>query len=230
MLTGYLYADDGLTVSIQGMQTQMKILETHTDNINGYAIPGYQKKESVVSRFAEYMGPYAVSQVTNTEIGRLRQSGNPLDLALNNQGYFQRLGLSGTVEMTRDGRFKIDSQGYVVSLNNRKVLSKSGQPIKLPYIPGDLTRSIKISEDGLLLMVHPKTGATIEVDRFGVVSAMGTVVNKVDIKQGYVEDSNVMLQEEYMAIMPIRREMEANRQLFIIQNDALSRTIQELKQ
>ena len=56
-----------------------------TDNIANYAIPGYQRKEPVVTSFVEFLGPNAVDQATNTEIGRLRRSaagaGGPCSLA-----------------------------------------------------------------------------------------------------------------------------------------------------
>ena len=37
-----------------------------------------------------------------------------------------------------------------------------------------------------------------------------------------------MLAKEFTALVPIRREFEANRQFFLIQSDSLSRMIQEL--
>jgi flagellar basal-body rod protein FlgF len=230
MSHNYGYASDGLTTSIKGMHTHMQLLKTHTDNIANFSIPGYQKKESVITTFAEYMGPKAVNTVVNTEIGRLRQSGRPLDLALNTKGYFQRLGLEGTVDMSRDGRFQVDKAGYLRSLDNQHILSAAGQPIQFPFIPRDLEQNIKVSEDGTINLYDTRNGKHLVVAQLGIASELGLPASQVDVKQGYVEDSNVMLQNEYMAIMPLRREMEANRQMFIIQNDALSRTIQDLKQ
>lgn len=230
MLTGYLYSDDGTTTSIKGMHTQMQLLKTHTDNIAGFSIPGYQKKETVMTSFAEYLGPKAVGTVINTEIGRLRQSGAPLDFALNTPGYFQRVGTNGTVELTRDGRFHLDKDGNLRSLDGHQILSSTGEAIQLPFIPRDLEQNIKLSPGGKLTIYDIRNGKPVFVGRLGIANELGLPADKVDIKQGYVEDSNVMLQDEYMAIVPLKREMEANRQMFIIQNDALSRTIQELKQ
>mgnify|MGYP006200332063 CR=1 FL=1 len=68
----------------------------------------------------------------------------------------------------------------------------------------------------------------VRVGALGVVSQDGSTAAEVDVKQGYVEDSNVYLQKEYTSIMPVRRQFEANRQLFIMQSDQLSKMIQEL--
>ena len=97
VLKGYVYANDGLTISMKAMHTQMAMLNVHTDNIANYAVPGYQKKEPVVTSFAEYLGPNAEDAATNTDIGRLRRTGQPLDLSLNSKGYFQRLSATATL-------------------------------------------------------------------------------------------------------------------------------------
>ncbi|HEY9687802.1 MAG TPA: flagellar basal body rod C-terminal domain-containing protein [Coleofasciculaceae cyanobacterium] len=227
-LRGYAYANDGLTTSIKAMHTQMAMLNVHTDNIASFGIPGYQKKEAVLTSFAEYLGPNAMDTVVNTEIGRLRKSGNPLDLALNNKGYFQRINALGGVELTRDGRFQMDKDGYLRSLDGKQVLSAAGSPLKFPVIPQDLEKQVKISPTGEVLVFDPKKGQAVSAGRLGIANENGTAADTVDVKQGYVEDSNVMLQQEFVSVMPLRRQFEANRQLFIIQNDALSRMIQEL--
>lgn len=228
VLKGYVYANDGLTISMKAMHTQMAMLNVHTDNIANYAVPGYQKKEPVVTSFAEYLGPNAVDAATNTDIGRLRRSGLPLDLALNSKGYFQRLNATGGIDLSRDGRFQLDKDGYLRSLDGKQILSAAGTVIKFPFIPDNLDKSVKISPNGEILLYDIKKGKALSVAHLGVANEQGTVASDIDIKQGYVEDSNVMLQQEYMAIMPLRREFEANRQMFIIQNDAVSRMIQEL--
>lgn len=228
VLRGYVYANDGLTISVKAMHTEMTVLGVHTDNIANYAIPGYQKKEPVVTSFVEYLGPNAVDSATNTDIGRLRRTGQPLDLALASKGYFQRVNDKGSVELSRDGRFQLDKDGYLRSLDNKKILAADGTPLKFSIIPADLEKSVKVVNNGEVQVYNRKTGKMVSMGHLGIANETGSPANKVDVKQGMVEDSNVMLQQEYMAIMPLRREFEANRQMFIMQNDALSRMIQEL--
>jgi flagellar basal-body rod protein FlgF len=228
LLQGYVYDSDGLTISTKAMHTQMVQLNTHTDNIANFGVPGYQKKRPVVTSFAEFLGPNAVSEAVDTEIGRLRKSGQPLDLALNSQGYFQRVSNAGTVELTRDGRFQLDKDGWLRSLDGKKILSSAGTPIRFSTMPVNPSKEVKVSPEGDIQLYNPSTGKSIAMGRLGIANAQGAAAGPADVRQGYVEDSNVLLQQEYVAIMPLRREFEGNRQMFILQNDALSRMIQEL--
>ena len=66
------------------------------------------------------------------------------------------------------------------------------------------------------------------VGRIGVVDANGLVVTEPNIKQGYNEYSNVSLQEEFIKMMPIMKNFDANRQMFMLQNSVLGKAIQQL--
>ena len=63
---------------------------------------------------------------------------------------------------------------------------------------------------------------------WGVVDANGMAVMNPDIKQGYNEFSNVSLQEEFINMMPVIKNFDANRQLFMIQNQNLQKVISQL--
>jgi len=169
-----------------------------------------------------------VDKSTSTEIGRIRLSGNALDFALNSQGYFQKVNPSGQVELTRDGRMMLDKQGYLLSLDGKKILSTAGQPIRFATIPQDLDKEVKVTSDGTITVYDAKKGDMVPMGKMAVVSQEGSQAAEVDVKQRYVEDSNVFLANEFVSIIPLRRQFEANRQLFILQSDGLSRMIQEL--
>ncbi|MGE0201432.1 MAG: flagellar hook-basal body complex protein [Candidatus Melainabacteria bacterium] len=219
---------DGMAISSMGMLTQMAQLNTHTDNISNFGVPGYQRKTPVVTSFVEYLGPEAVEEGISTEIGRMRLSGNPLDIALNTRGYFQKLNADGSIELTRDGRFKIDAEGYLRASDGRAILSSAGTPVQLPAVPDDLKKGLKITPGGDIQVFDPRTGVVRSAGALGVVSKDGSAVAHMEIVQGYVEDANVNLQQEFVSLMPLRRQFESNRQLFIIQSDVLSRMLQEL--
>lgn len=229
VLKGYLsWQGDGMSISTRAMMTQMSLVKVYTDNLAHYGVPGYQRKEPVVTSFVEYLGPDGVDKAVSTEIGRLRVSGNPLDFALNTKGYFQKLNGQGGVELTRDGRFKLDKDGFLRALDGKKVLSASGTPIHFDTIPQDLHKQVKVAPNGDIKVYDFEKGELLFVDRLGIAAQDGTPATEVDVKQGFVEDSNVIIQEEFTGMLPLRRQFEANRQLFIIQSDMLSRMIQEL--
>lgn len=229
MLQGYVSNQgDGLTVSIKGMLTPVTVLNIHTDNIANFGVPGYQRKDPVLTSFVEYLGPNAVDKVTSTEIGRIRRSGNPLDMALNTHGYFQILNPDGQIELTRDGRFKLDKDGNLLSQQDKPVMSASGIPVKLPIVPTDIEKQMTIAPNGEIKIYDAKKGQMVTVDRIGIAAEDGTAASDVDMRQGFVEDSNVFLQNEFVHMIPLRRQFETNRQLFMIQSDMLNKMVQEL--
>lgn len=226
MYGGIHFDENGLSNSIRGMHLQTTILNTITDNITGFNKVGYQRKESVVSSFSEIVGIHGVSEVNDTTPGRISSTGNPLDFALPDESYFQYKTPEG-IKLTKDGRFKLDKDGNLLTLENYKVLDTDGNPVQFKHIPERL-EDIKVSQDGNIKVLNRATLKQIDCGHISVVSENGSSVKKPDIRQGFVESSNVSLQKEVFDIVPIRRNFEANRQLFIIQNDELTKTIQEL--
>lgn len=208
------------------MQVQSELLSMANENVNGFDKVGYQRKEAVVSSFTEFLGVNGLSQTSDDKIGRISMSDNPLDLAIATKGYFQTRSAEG-VKLTRDGRFKIDKEGNLLTLEDNQVLSNAGVPIKLHVIPTDL-KDIKIDDSGFLSVYNEKTRKMEGVATIGVVDANGLLVMEPKVKQGYNEYSNVSLQNEFIGMMPIIRNFEANRQVFMIQNQNLQKVINQL--
>lgn len=223
---GLYYFEDGISTSLRGMHLQTGLLNNVNDNVNGFNKVGYQRKVPVLSSFAEIAGIHALSEVNDTKAGRIKKTDNPLDFSLAKEGYFQYQTPDG-IRLTRDGRFKLDKEGNLLTLENHKVLSISGQPIKFKLIP-DNVEQVKVDKEGKMSVYNTKTNKLEYMDQLSVVSNKGIYLSDIDVRQGYTEDSNVSLHAEFMSMIPVRRNFEANRQLFIIQNDELSRVIQEL--
>jgi flagellar basal-body rod protein FlgF len=221
------YYDDPMTISVRGMNQAIYTMGFYTENIAYADIPGYQRKVPVVTTFAEQLGFNGVDKMTDTSVGRIHSTLRPLDFALNTKGYFQKLKSDGQVQLTRDGRFKLDNTGTLLSDDNLPVLSRQGTPIKLPFIPDQLDR-IKVNPKGWVMVQDPTSGETIKVAQMGIAASNGTMADDVDLRQGYVEESNVFLHEEFVGLVPSRRSFQANRALFLTQSQALTRLIQEM--
>lgn len=224
--SGIRYNDNGLTTSIRAMHLDSVLIGISNENVGGFDKVGYQRKEAVVSSFAEFLGAHAVSTTKDDRVGRINISNNPLDIALANKGYFQVQTPNG-IKLTRDGRFKVAEDSSLQTLDGASVLSSAGTPIKLPFIPQDL-KQIKIDESGKITMFNPDTKKVMNIAQLGVVDANGIVVMDPNVKQGYNEYSNVALQEEFIKMMPIMKNFDANRQMFMLQNSVLGKAISQL--
>lgn len=218
--------DGGMVSSIRDMYLQADLMHIINDNIQGFNKVGYQRKVPVVSSFAEFLGPFALSKNVDEQVGRIKITKNPLDVALAVNGYFQVLSPNG-IELTRDGRFKLDKDGNLLTIQDYKVLSKEGKPIKLAKVPKEL-EDIKIENDGSIKYLDKDNLKHYSAGTLSIVSSEGARVENPNVKQGYVEESNVAIHEELFNMVPVRRNFEANRQLFLIQSDSLAKAIQEL--
>ena len=223
---GISYLEKGIKTSIRAMQVQSEMMSQANENVNGFDKVGYQRKETVVSSFTEFLGVNGLSQSVDDKIGRISMSDNPLDFAIATKGYFQTRSDEG-VKLTRDGRFKIDKEGNFLTLEDHQVLSNAGVPIKLHVVPDDL-KKITVDENGHVSVFNDKTKKSEYVSTIGVVDANGMLVMEPKVKQGYNEFSNVSLQNEFIGMMPVIRNFEANRQVFMIQNQNLQKVINQL--
>ncbi len=220
--------ESSLKTAIKAMQVQTALMANVSENVTGFDKVGYQRKESVVSSFTEYLGVDGLSTVVDDTVGRLTTTDNALDLAIATKGYFQVQTPDG-IKITRDGRFKIDVNGNFLDLENNKVLSNTGVPIKFNKIP-EKPSDVIVNTRGAISLFDRKTKKMTKIGTLGVVDQNGVGIVNPQIQQGYTEASNVALQNEFMSLMPIKRNFEANRQMFLIGNSTLQKAISQLGQ
>ena len=223
---GINYVDKGMTASLMAMHLQSEIVAIHNENITGFDKVGYQRQDPVVSSFTEFIGIHGLSKSTEDHVGRIAISDNPLDIAIAVKGYFQTMDKDG-IKITRDGRFKLDKDGNLLTMLDAKVLSNAGMPIQLPFVPEKI-EDIKINAKGEIFVFNHNKLKEEYAGTIGVVDSEGRVVTRPEIKQGYNEYSNVSLQNEFIGLMPTIRNFEANRQMFLIQNQNLQKVINQL--
>jgi len=160
--------------------------------------------------------------------GNLQQTGNPLDVAIQGQGFFQVLLPDGTTAYSRDGSFHTDANGQLVTSSGFQV-----QPAIT--IPAN-TQSITIGRDGIVSVVRSGSTASTQVGTLQLASfinpaglqslgenlyqettASGTAsVNQPGsnglglLNQSYVETSNVNVVEELVNMIQTQRAYEIN--------------------
>lgn len=223
---GLSYIDNGITCNLRAMHLQTELMAITSENVNGFDKVGYQRKDPVVSSFSEYIGVHGLSSAIDDSVGRIQSTENPLDIALSNKGYFQVLDKNG-IKLTRDGRFKLDLNGNLLTLENQKVLANDGTPIKFGFVPEKL-QDIKIDLDGNIKVFNDKTRKLSYVSTLSVVTNEGVAILAPNVRQGYNEYSNVSIEQEFMQALPVKRNFEANRILFQMQSSLLSTAISKL--
>jgi flagellar basal-body rod protein FlgG len=157
--------------------------------------------------------------------GELTQTGEKLDLAIAGDGFFEVQMPDGTQAFTRDGAFKLASDGRIVT--------SSGLPLPgfQPVPPG--TTGVTISENGEVTYSGPigVTNFRIPLTRFNNPSGLDSLGSNLfrdtqasgppevgnpdedgfgKIQQGYLELSNVKVVEEMVKLILAQRAYEVN--------------------
>lgn len=101
-----------------------------------------------------------IATMRDTSAGTLKETGNPLNMAIRGPGYFVVEAEDGE-RYTRNGRFRLDEAGKLVTEGGFPVLSDSGQPFF--FSPED--SEIKVAADGTVSTENGELGR-IRVVRF----------------------------------------------------------------
>jgi flagellar basal-body rod protein FlgG len=94
--------------------------------------------------------------------GSLQATQNVSDIAIEGEGFFRVLLYDGTYGYTRDGAFKIDSNGQLVSSNGYRVIPE----VILPE--GFIRNSLSISQDGRITVKVPGNDDPIDVGQMEI--------------------------------------------------------------
>ncbi len=169
---------------------------------------------------------------TDNSDGRLKQTGNPLDIALSGKGFFQVKTDNG-LAYTRDGNFKINSEGQMVTPDGYKVMGNSG-PIEINGSKIDVDQSGQISVDGKV--VNQFLFKNINIDNSIIMKdnlykqkTTGYLEDaKPRVSQGFVEESNVNNVKEMVEMISAQRLYEANQKLIKAQDDTLNKAVNQI--
>jgi flagellar basal-body rod protein FlgG len=160
--------------------------------------------------------------------GTVQKTDNPLDLAIQGNGFFQIQMPDGTTGYTRDGSFQVDANGALVT--------SAGYPVQPGItIPGN-ARSVTIANDGTVNVQLPAQATPTPVGQIqlasfvnpagleprgqnlfaetgssGTPNAGAAGTNGLGtLQQGFVEGSNVNVVEELVSMIATQRAYELN--------------------
>jgi len=160
--------------------------------------------------------------------GNILPTGNPLDLSIDGEGFFQIAKPDGTILYSRDGSFKVSAEGTIVTSDGYSL----DPSIVLPMDTVD----VSITRDGTISVTligetEPQTLGQLELARFinpAGLSSLGQNLLKEtaasgppiignpgaeglgQVSQGYLESSNVQIVEEMVAMIVAQRAYEVS--------------------
>jgi flagellar basal-body rod protein FlgF len=179
-----------------------------------------------------FVRDYGVTRDLNP--GTLEQTGNALDVALNGAGYFSIQAPQGE-RYARDGHFKLDINGRLVTANGHPVLGEGGE-ITLPTD----AKEIKIAADGTISTATGIAGKLRVVEfanphllrkegnNLYAATETPTPPKNASIAQGMIERSNVEAVLEMTKMIEITRAYQAVSESLSQSEEAIRRAVQKL--
>ncbi len=141
--------DSGYYAAMTGLVARTQALDTAASNLANAQTPGYRAEREFFR--SVLLGPDALDSQLGQTVnnygllggdrlsmaqGALEQTGNPLDLAIEGQGFFMVQTPQG-LRYTRDGSFHRAQSGLLVTEADEPVLTAAGQTIAIP--PGEVS-------------------------------------------------------------------------------------------
>lgn len=251
---------DGMKMAAQGMMTQSARQDIITNNLANVGTAGYRKESISISSFTEILNretggmdgmhqssceiatppgmemssKLSSSSVTHSSQGSLKETGNPFDMALddNGRGFFTIQTPEG-IKFTRAGSFRLSTSGYLVTNDGSFVLGHRG-PMKLNGSNFQVSNEGVVSVDGkpvdrLLVTVFDDTKQLKRAGDSNFVAEGGVrATTDFQLKQGYVEQANVNSINEMVDMMMVMRNYEANQKVLQAHDQRLQKTVNEL--
>ncbi len=187
-------------------------------------------------------GARPVATIRNFTQGPIQETGNPLDMAINGEGFFQIELPDGNIAYTRDGSFTLNANGTLVNT--------SGLPLADQIsIPED-AEAVSISKDGVITARLSGSGVEIDLGQielakfinpagltamgdnlYGETEASGMPFIGIPgtegfgmVQQTYLEESNVDVVTEMVQLIEAQRAYEINSKMVQTAEEMMSMT------
>lgn len=245
--------DSGLYAAYTGLLARTQALDTAANNLanagtngfraqrdyfSGVLAGGLDQDTATASQVGQAVNGFGVLGGNRLDLGQgqLATTGNPLDLALEGQGFFAIQTANG-VRYTRDGAFSRSSTGVLETSHGEPVLDAKMQSITVP------TGSITISADGSISVATPdgsaiagqvgvfdfadKAALTADgTNRFSADGVAPVAANAL-VQQGAVEDSNEDAIHGTMQMVLVQRQAEMMQKALSVFNNDFDKTAAE---
>ncbi len=221
----------GIYEAITGGLFAEQHMEIITNNLANASTAGFKKD---VLTFDEVLKE---RQSTDLSQGSLNYTGNKLDVALGEKGFF-RIQTDRGIRYTRNGSFLLDTENMLVTQNGDRVLGDNG-PIQIKGAEIAITTSGDVTVDGnhagtlsVVDFTHSnflkKEGNSLYV--YDDPNGEGSIIDPdpLSVKQGYLEASNVNPLAEMVKMIKTHRAYESYVKVIQTFDEANSKLINEV--
>jgi flagellar basal-body rod protein FlgF len=222
---------------------QLEVVANNLANVNTTAYRGKEmmfteyltktlNDDSVFREEVNFVQDFGMAE--NLAAGPLKQTDNPMDIAMEGEGYFVVEGMDSQL-YTRAGRFMLDTDGKVVNSSGQALLTQDGNPIFIAPNESKFT----VSRDGTVATENAVLGR-LKVVTFDDQQALVNVgdnlydslpnqevkpVQNPMIAQGMIEGSNVNGIVEMTKLIDLQRSYGHANQMVEAESQRIRKTV-----
>lgn len=239
-----------LSTAATGMIAQQMNIDVISNNMANVNTTGYKKVraefQDLLSQTLRTPGAL-ISQGTNQPVGieiglgtkaaatqrvfspgTLRSTGGDFDMAIEGDGFFQIQMDDGTTAYTRDGSFKVDSNGQITTtdgypLQPQITIPQDAQEVAITpdgrvsvRVAND-TNQTEVGQVQLVKFINPSGLLSAGKNLYRETPASGNPIEGIagqggfgSLQQGFLEGANVQIVEEMISLIQAERAFEAN--------------------
>jgi len=224
------------TAGFKADQAVFQVLPPSTV-VGPVGIPGAESPVVMPLDPLAYQQPQKLPEVrtyTDFAQGPLRDTGNPLDVALEGKGFFV-VENAGEMFYTRQGTFSLNAEGMLVTQNGQLVQGQQG-PIQIRGARVDIDQTGQVLVDGKvmerlkLVDVPPTTLEKIGESLFRSLDPNREVqdASEVVVRQGTIELSNSQLVRLMGSVIQTSRAYEAYQKVIQIFDETAGRAVRDI--
>ncbi len=258
-------SDNAIFVAASGALVQEMRLEVLSNNLANIKTAGFKEDTSVFSSYIScdtdrmisadsvssatgtpaYVSPYNPVSVqvefdgtkTNFTQGPIRQTGNPLDFAIEGNGFFCIKTSDGIEQYTRKGNFTINRDHVLVTQDGMRVLDANGGKIKISGGDVMVDEEGDISVDGVVvgklkIVDFERPYALMKTGDTAFIAADPGATTKdaqgYTLKQGCIELSNVDPIRVMTEMIEVHRAFESYQKVIRSMDEVEARSINEI--
>lgn len=241
----------GIYTATSGMLVQALNSDVISNNLANVDTAGYQRQTNQVMAFPDMLvarqhkndnaiigrmgtGAIVADSAISFAPGRIQRTGNALDVALIGPGFFAIDTPDGT-RYTRDGRFTLNSSGWLVTLDGNRVRGQNG-----PILVGE--GEISIDSEGVIRENGEIVDRLLVVefnDRDGLQKQGANLYQATEqaglpirypgvVAQGSLEMANLNVIREMVNLIEVQRSYEANSKVVQAYDGILDKAVNEL--
>jgi flagellar basal-body rod protein FlgG len=211
----------GIYQNARKLNIQERNFESVANNLANINTSGY-KKQLPFSEVLSQAGDVKIKQYSDFTQGELVATNNTYDMAISGEGYFV-VNTDQGYEYTRNGRFSVTQEGFLVDNKGNKVMGEQGE-INVFNIAANGAKDVQINKNGDI-KVGDEVVDTLKIVKFedeqdavrvsgsnfvtGDTNVVQVESDKYQINQGYLESSNVNPVMEMESMIQMNNDYES---------------------